>query len=145
MNTITSFNKQNLPTIAADINAELAKIATKYGLQSLQIGSVTFDATSCKIQISGMVDPVSSPEAQQKNKSFSEMLGYSDNIVGLKFTSKGRTFEVTSIDLKRPKFPINAKDLADGKPYKFAADRALKFTTEVEYDETKNAFSAVNR
>ena len=142
MNTITSFNKQNLPTLAEEINAALTQIATKHGLQSLKIGSVTYDATSCKMQITGAVDPASSPEAQLKNKSYSEMLGYSMNIIGLKFTSKGRQFEVTSINLNRPKFPIEAKDLADGKPYKFAAERPLKFTTEVVYDETKNVFYA---
>lgn len=143
MKKITSFNKQNLPDIHADITAELAKVAAKYGLQSIELGSVTFEAVSFRAQIVANVDPASSPEAQSKNKSYSEMLGYGDNIVGLKFTNAGKEFEIVGINLSRPKYPISAKSTADGKLVKFAAIRPLKFATEIPYDATKNMFAAV--
>lgn len=143
MKPITSFTKQNLPEVHEAITAELAKIAAKFGLQSIKLGNVSYDAVSFRAQIVAKVDPAISPEAQLKNKSFSETLGYSDNIVGLKFNHLGKEFEILGIDLNRPKFPISAKNTTDGKLVKFSAIRPLRFTTEISYDATKNIFAAV--
>jgi hypothetical protein len=53
---------------------------------------------------------------------------------GKTFTSQGKTFELSGINLRAPKFPINAKCLTDGKTYKFtsaAIRRALGRTAPV--------------
>lgn len=140
MKKINSFTKQNLQELSDEIQNELQKIADKYGLQSIKVGSGSFDATTFKCQVVVKLDPTNSPEAQEMNKNYSKMLGYSDNIVGLKFMSGGKEFEITSIEINRPKYPIVAKSAVDGKLYKFQGNKKLNFLSEVEYTHQWNIF-----
>jgi hypothetical protein len=47
------------------------------------------------------------------------------DIVGRTFRSRTRTYEVTGIETRRPKYPVTAKRLPDGKPFKFPTSTVL--------------------
>lgn len=51
--TIKTFDKANLKTLIADIDAALAEVAKKHGLESLKTSRVTYDAGSFRTQLEG--------------------------------------------------------------------------------------------
>jgi hypothetical protein len=48
-----------------------------------------------------------------------ELVGLTPEDFGREFTSRGRTFRVTGVNPRSPKFPIVATCVETGRPYKF--------------------------
>jgi hypothetical protein len=57
---------------------------------------------------------------QEQDAKYAKMFGYAE--IGTKFTCNGETFEVDSYAPSRPKFPIIAKRVPDGKRFKFTPE-----------------------
>jgi hypothetical protein len=134
-NKITAFEPTNLKLIRAAIDKALAGVAAEFGLQKLELTSMTYDSTKFTSSVKGTVpaDPTN-PLVMSKYKTASQMLGFSDNIVGETFTSKGESFTVTDVDLKKPKFPVIVTKASDGKSYKMKPSVAMKFNnTAITY------------
>ena len=69
MTTIKTFDRANLKAIAADIDAALAEVAKKYGLETLKGGAVTFGAGSFTMKVEGK----SSVGSEQEKAMFVSM------------------------------------------------------------------------
>lgn len=100
MATIKQFEKGNLGGLRIEIQNALNEIAKKNGLSELRLGSI---------------DPV----FLEQQKRACAIYGLPSDTLGRQFTSNGMSFQVTRVDTKKPKFPVIAKSLSDGKSYKF--------------------------
>jgi len=56
-----------------------------------------------------------------------EHFGLKPSDYGQTFKSNGESFRITAINPKRPKFPISAERVADGRGYKFTAENVVLF------------------
>lgn len=130
---IAAFDPKNLAQLREAITAALKPIAEQYGLKSIGIGNITWDATKFSTSITALTEvDVNNPAVLAKVKMHSAVIGFNMNIVDEVFVNGGRKFKVTSIDLKKPKFPIIAENLEDGKSYKFKPSLGMKFVnTEI--------------
>lgn len=130
MKPITKIDKTTAPVLRKAIDAALKAIAEQYGLESIELGNIRMDreGTYFKSEVECKVKQELSPALQQTNLLYSEALGYNKNIVGETFTRRdGRTFKVTAIDLKKPKFPIIAVETGSGAGFKFENSHRLNF------------------
>lgn len=56
-----------------------------------------------------------------------EHFGLKPSDYGRTFRNNGETFRITAINPNRPKFPISAERVADGRGYKFAAENVVLY------------------
>lgn len=122
MTTITTIDRKACTTISRAAEEALKAVAEQYGL-TLTIKGGKFDPSvgtfSPKVEFSV-------GDAGRKAWEASVGLLYSNypaqwltaEDFGATFTSQGKTYELVGINLRAPKFPINAKCLTDGKTYK---------------------------
>lgn len=127
-NTVTAFTKDICKLMRNDIQKALDEVAQKYGLQGIQMGNITLNSYEFRTTVVAKVNPTLNEELQRVNTLLSENLGYNKNIVGEAFTANGgRHFTVTSIDLKKPKYPIIVEETGTGNGFKFGNERKLNF------------------
>jgi hypothetical protein len=53
-------------------------------------------------------------------------LGFTQNIIGMKFQGKNGIYEIVDIKTRSPKYPIIAKSLSDGKQWKYTVAQIKK-------------------
>lgn len=58
------------------------------------------------------------PDKEEWDK-FCSAIGLEKDDFGREFTQRGRTFKITGLKLNRPKYPVNAIDVATNKGFKF--------------------------
>lgn len=140
---IKSFDKNSFATLRPAINQALAKVAAEFGLTSLEMGNVTFSGGEFKSSLIGKIEGVSDPRMDAYNLDYSKSLGYDVNIVGMRFSSNGKTFIVSKIEVNRPKYPVIATCEQDKRSYKFTHNAALTFIGENKptYTHEKNLFA----
>ena len=56
-----------------------------------------------------------------------EHFGLKPSDYGRTFRNNGESFRITAINPKRPKFPISAERVADGRGYKFTAENVVLY------------------
>lgn len=140
---IISIDANSAKMLRVAIDEALNAVAQEYGLKSISIGNINMDphGTYFRTQLTATVKEENNPRAAAKHKSDSAMLGYSDSIMGRIITANGKKFKIIELMLNRPKYPVVAENLTDGKPYKFSAKHPFKFDGEaVPYDAAKNLF-----
>ncbi|ROT98117.1 hypothetical protein [Histidinibacterium lentulum] len=59
-------------------------------------------------------------------EAFAEEFGLSADDFGREFSTGRERFRVTGIDPRRPRYPISAKRIPDGKDYKFTAENVAR-------------------
>lgn len=62
-----------------------------------------------------------------------EHFGLKPSDYGRAFRSNGESFRITAINPNRPKFPISAERVADGRGYKFAAENVALYLLNSEH------------
>ena len=132
MSKITSFNRTNLKTLRAEIDAALAGVLAKHGLTA-DLGNIRFGATDfrCKlnVEVAGNTGqgPVADTEAaaERKFKANAWKFGLTGDEFGKTFTSRGTRYTIIEINprAKRGGYPVIAKN-ARGTEYKFSAEHA---------------------
>lgn len=119
---MSKITPQILRAMRDDITKALEPVAQKYGLSSLVAGNASYSpyGSAFTYKVNGIGDAqaeeVKNVEAQSK---YAKMLGLPEDAVGRMFTSRGETFKITRIDINKPKYPIIATNLGNGKSYKF--------------------------
>ncbi len=91
--------------VIMEIAVKAVKNALKAeGLDVERVGGGSFDSTSLTFKLKVAVEG-----ANMKNGlNDSTLLGFSKNIIGESWTVKRSTFTITSINLRRPKYPISS-------------------------------------
>jgi hypothetical protein len=119
---ITTISRSDMSVLRSEVNAAIAAVATKHGLV-MALGSGKFNEknASFKLEIStkdqntGMVK---SREATSFEVN-AHFYGFKAEDLGATFKSNGRTFKITGLNTRRPKFPLLAVCVEDGRTYKF--------------------------
>ena len=119
---IKEWDKTSCNLIAAEVEKELAKFKSKYGI-TVKRGNGKFSSTNftLKIDLGLMVDGKvvdKYAEAWKKNAYF---YGMNKGWLGKTFVSKGKTFKITGWNKSAHKYPVIAETLK-GKAYKFTSD-----------------------
>lgn len=108
---------------------DFAGLNVKVGNASYTDGSCTFKVECAVVAANGVVVTKEATAFERYANGYG-LLGVS---LGDKFTSKGRTFEITGLNTRARRMPVQAKDRS-GRGYKFtveAVTRALNPTTVV--------------
>lgn len=120
--TITQFNRDNLKTMRAEIDAALKAVGEKHGL-NLQIGNIKFSANEFHTKLEVRTKTTSTGEAFDPYaaawKRYCAGYGLPADGVGKTFTSfSGKKYTVRGINTKAAKYPVVVRG-EDGKSYKF--------------------------
>jgi len=122
-NTIKQFNKQNLKEVRVEIDKTLNELGKKLGIK-LSIRNIRFDdltfRTTLEANIPNNAKLFVNPDLNVKAGGGG---GGVLPTIGLKFFAGSRQYEIIEYKLNRPKFPIIAKRLPDGKRFKFTIDQ----------------------
>jgi hypothetical protein len=124
---IKAFDKQNLKTLRADIDAAFAAIRQKHGV-SISIGNISYspEKATSRVTIVAVGDPnlASDPRAAAAVKMQSDFKLYASSF-GLKAEQYGAiikhgrdSYKLVGFAPRSPRFPILATNLTNGKTFK---------------------------
>lgn len=114
------FTGKTLLPIKKAIDKALAEVGAEHGL-SFNIGKITFFDTSFTAKIECVINNGESGNSVAKNTwdRYCYNYGLTPESFGKKFTSNGNLFEICGCKPNNHKYPIIAKNLGNGKQYKF--------------------------
>lgn len=122
--------KEKCREISVEMKTALEAIAAKHGLR-LTTGGGNFSASTfapkVKFEVVGALGKPATFDSAAK------LLGLPADTFGKQFLFRGRFYEVTGINMAAPRYPINAKRVADGKGFRFPVT-ALGGTFEKDAD-----------
>lgn len=135
-----TFDRNELGLLRKDISDMLSVIAKKHNI-TLSIGNISFSATEFHTKLTGKTNGfgvIGNDKVKDSKFEYGILkLGLPKNIIGKSFTSNNKKYIITEIAPNRPKYPIIAKSLADGKQYKFTKDTVVKNLSIDEFREDK--------
>lgn len=100
-----------------EIEEAVQAIAKKYGVDIKQAGASFSDIDAIvKLEIK-----TKGTKAKEAHEMSATILGLPKDIVGKNFKQRASTFTVTSLDMKKIKYPVIAVN-QNGKSYKFTVD-----------------------
>jgi hypothetical protein len=113
-------------SITDQIKELLKNLAETENLK-LDLGNISFSSTQLNLKIS--FQDLDSSKLDAQNTLLSKRYGFTQNIVGMEFTSNLTTgkFVVTGFKTQNRKYPILAERVSDGTSYKFSASHILKY------------------
>jgi hypothetical protein len=116
-------NRDKVISISEKIKVALSEISKKEGVD-ISMSGISFTSTSFSVKITGVEKD--NPEYDKVNLMLSKRYGFSQNIIGMEFTSPSGTFIVDGFKTGNRKYPILATR-TDGKSYKFHPSQILKY------------------
>lgn len=116
-------DRKFLRTFNDDAMAALERVAAEHGVRIKQMpGRFARDGSNAtiKFELAAITasGEVLSPEAQAF-KTHAERFGLSPSDLGGTFIHQGTQFRITGLKTRRPKFPISAERVSDGRGHKF--------------------------
>lgn len=122
-NKINSLDRTAVRRINDDIQSALDAVAKRYGVQ-IKVGNSRFSNTNCttKIDISTVNEggTVMTKEATDFNR-FAASFGITKKL-GDTFDFRYDTYEIVGLKPRSSKYPVLAKNLSNGKTFKFPAN-----------------------
>ena len=113
-------------TIEAEMLKACAEVAVKHGLVAEGLGMQSIDLrwnfdfgvrVSIPLPDGSTLDP-----ERMLFEALAEEFGLSQDDFGREFSTGPELFRIAGIDPRRPKYPISATRISDGKGYKFTAE-----------------------
>jgi hypothetical protein len=138
---VTGFNKGNIKQVRALIDAELAAVSKRIGLD-IKLGNITFleNSFSSKVEVS---IPGAEDIGAKRFRERGTLYGFKDGDLGKEFTDRGIKYMIMGFKYKGLKVDVNkvlAKRLDNGKTYQFDASYvqyALGHITAERYHEIR--------
>lgn len=130
-----NITRQTATAVAKEVEAAVAAIFAAHGLAAPKVKTTYGDYLKIALESSPEVKGdngvnLASPEAIAYQR-YHSLYKLPDNALGTKFVVQGKEFVFTGISPNRPKYPINAVAVADGKGYKFGESVAARITAAV--------------
>lgn len=110
-------------TLSREIETALQGVAEKFGIHIRTVGG-RFSSTEYNLRVECQVRTEAGIPVNFEIEA--KLLGLPEGIFGKTFVSRGRTFRITGIELRRHKMPVSAKCVSTGRGFKFSAD-AVRF------------------
>ena len=120
---ITKIDRTACRLLSGEIEAALQTIAQKYGL-SIRSAGGRFSESEYTCKVECQVKTTSGIPASFAIEA--KMLGLPEDCHGKVFRSRDRSFQITGIEIRRPKMPVSAKDVSTGKGFKFPVEDVLR-------------------
>lgn len=129
-------------TIEAEMLKACAEVAAKHGLAAEGLGIQGMDLrwhfefgvrVSIPLPDGSTLDP-----EQMLFEALAEEFGLSPDDFGREFSTGLERFRVAGIDPRRPKYPISATRIPDGKGYKFTAENVALLLKAAMKDVSPN-------
>lgn len=125
-----NIDRQTAVTIAKEVEAAVASIFAAHGLTKPKVKTTYGDYLKIALEASPDAKNedgvnIATPEAIAY-KRYHAVYDLPENGLGVKFFSQGKEFVVTGLSPNRPKYPINAVCVADGRSYKFGTNIAAR-------------------
>lgn len=117
-------NKSKITSISEKIKFALSEISKSEDIE-ISIGPISYSSSSFTTKITGIEKD--NPEFDKANLMLSKRYGFTQNIVGMEFTSKSGTFIIDGFKTANRKYPILATRTTDGAAYKFHPNQILKY------------------
>lgn len=118
---MTTFTNSNLKTIRADIADALNAVNKKHGI-TLNLGNIRYSDSEFSGKLTGSGATNSTDVARLKFEKYAISFGIKAKAFGEIFTSRGDTFKIVGIKERSYKYPVLAKNVANGKTYKLPVD-----------------------
>jgi len=123
---VKEFTRANCRTLMDEVEAALKPIAEKHGL-TLDRKGKSFYRDKLPVMFQFLVtekdeDGNAFDAAALEFKKNAFRVGLKPEDMGREFTSRGETFRITGLSLRRRKFPVSAENVRTGKGYKFPAE-----------------------
>lgn len=125
--TISTFSRPVVKSLRTDLDAALASVAAKHGIQ-IDLGSMRFDSSEVRVTLTANTKPASSGLTQTAvptKINFDEVvLGnvLPAELQGKKFRAGGSTFTLTGVKSCRKKYPFQGTGVRGGR-YKFTKEQ----------------------
>ena len=125
-------DRQFLRDFANEAETVLEKLAKKHGVKlqaTYASGSYDRGGDNAALKFNLSVVTKSGKVLTKAARDFEAMAyryGLTANDFGSLFVSNDETFEITGLVTRRRKFPISAKRVRDGKPFKFPAEKVKR-------------------
>lgn len=100
---ITDFS--NLPELLEDMGLKLS------------VGNISYSGKDMTIKLNVALESYDAGKEQFERSCY--RYGLKPEHYGAEFTSNGKTFRLTGLNPRRPKYPISAVRVGDDKPFKF--------------------------
>jgi hypothetical protein len=123
-----ALDKQTVTRIAAEAQIALNAVAEKYEL-TVKVGGGSYDPEAGTFK--PRVEFVSEDAGAVKFLRYASLFGLEPTDFGKRITLKNRTFSITGINPRRPKFPIDIEEVSTGKVMK-ATESSVKAALAVE-------------
>jgi hypothetical protein len=134
MPKLTQMDRAAARMVGDKAEEALRKALKPFGLEVTR-GNSRFGEGSVTMKFEAALPKVKAATKKQD----STILGFSKNIVGEQFLSRGTVFTVRDIHLRKPKYPIIAEN-ARGTRYKFPADQVARnlLDKSIKFDFERN-------
>ena len=122
--SITSFDRETVKNVRADMAAAMQEVAKKHGIKIQQAKSVRFDEHGFGLRFEVKTsegDKAEETERKETVNQMAKMEGIDKPVFGVKFSLFDKTFSVIDYKPRNRKYPFIAKG-DDGKQYKLSAD-----------------------
>lgn len=127
MKTITEFNRANCRSLQEEIAAALEPIAKKHGLTlDRKRGSFYKDKMPAMFQFLVTQEDKDGNALSAAAIAFQQdawRVGLDPKDLGREFTSQGKRFRISGLNLRAKKYPVLAVENGTGKTFKFPAER----------------------
>lgn len=109
---------EKIDVVQKKIREAILKIEKEENVK-IEFGSISFNVVKYLTQMS-----VTTLEKNEKTdsvlKNLCKRLGFTQNIIGMRFHGKNGVYEVTDIKTKNRKYPVIAQSISTGTCYKFS-------------------------
>jgi hypothetical protein len=116
--------RDSLRSLRADIDAALAEVGRKHNV-TLRTGSASFEPhrASFKLDVAAHNESGAAIDPAAVNlEKYGSLYGVSPEMAGKQFLHSGQIFTFLGIDPGRPKRPVIASRVFDGKRFVFTSD-----------------------
>ena len=116
-------NAKTLDAVALKLQPYLNTIGKELGI-SLKVGSGNFTSVDGKLSIKIKSFNENGETVDRSSldfKTYAKSYGLKSEDLGKTFTFAGESYKIAGLKTNRPKFPINAIRVKDGKSFKFPA------------------------
>ena len=118
--------KHEAKAIREEVQEAVKGVLAEHGLR-LDRCSATYDDINFNMSIKS-----SDPDAKIPSWDLTKVGLPPETKAGIRFDYNGKSFEFTGINTRRPKFPISAIDVANGKQYKLPRNAGIAITEAME-------------
>ena len=118
-------NRTKVGMIQGALKDAFGEIEKKFNVK-VNIGGASYTDNDCTVKV-GFADVLESGEVYSREKEdfkkYATSYGLSPEDLGQTFSTNGHEYRISGLSISKPKYPILARRITNGKGYKFTTDQ----------------------